>query len=92
VPEKVCIVGPCQAPRGEGSQYCPKHEPSRGWRAPPARSNRPKAQSTCPRCGGTNLVPRRKTSTKVFLGPVSLLGRPKHAECASCGYQIRRPN
>ena len=47
---------------------------------------------TCERCGGTQFVPRRKTSTKFMLGPYSLVGRPHHVECVTCGRLYERPN
>jgi hypothetical protein len=46
----------------------------------------------CDRCGGTQFVPRRKTSTKVAFGVFALAGRPQHAECVTCGRMFRRPN
>ena len=44
----------------------------------------------CDRCGGTEFVPRRKTSTKVAFGLMSLAGRPRHIECVRCGKMHRR--
>jgi len=85
--EQTCAVGPCQNPRAEGSQFCAKCGP----RFDKAKVT-PKPTAACPRCGSANLVPRRKTSTKVVFGFASLLGRAKHAECASCGYLVKRPN
>lgn len=46
---------------------------------------------TC-KCGGTSFVPRRKTSTKVMFGALSLAGSPKHVECVTCGQMYDRPN
>jgi hypothetical protein len=46
----------------------------------------------CSACGGTSFVPRRLTSTKVFFGLWSLLGRPQHTECVVCGKLYSRPN
>ena len=47
---------------------------------------------TCSRCNGTSFVPRRKTSTKVMFGAMSLAGRPRHVECVTCGQMYLRPN
>ena len=47
---------------------------------------------TCSKCGGTQFTARRKTSTKVMLGFVSLAGSPHHVECEVCGERYLRPN
>jgi hypothetical protein len=47
---------------------------------------------SCPKCGGTSFVPRRKTSTKLMFGVASLAGRPHHMECVTCGRLYSRPN
>lgn len=44
----------------------------------------------CPRCGGTQFVPRRRTATKVAFGVASLVGRPHHVECVTCGAMFKR--
>ncbi len=47
---------------------------------------------TCAKCGGTSFTPRRKTSTKVMFGALSLVAAPKHVECVTCGQLYTRPN
>lgn len=47
---------------------------------------------TCDSCGGTQFTARRKTSTKVMFGAMSMAGKPKHVECEVCGKTFRRPN
>ena len=49
-------------------------------------------QPVCSICGGTSFLPRRKTSTKLMFGLVSLVGRPQHIECVACGHLYKRPN
>ena len=67
-------------------------------RALPARGERKKpvarslATTGCPRCGGTQFLPRRKTSTKVMFSILSVVAAPKHVECVACGAMWRRPN
>ena len=44
----------------------------------------------CDRCGGTVFNPKRRTSTKMAFGVLSLAGSPKHLECVRCGGMIKR--
>ena len=44
----------------------------------------------CPKCGGTQFKPARKTSTKVIFGAASMLGQAKWVRCVTCGERYRR--
>lgn len=44
----------------------------------------------CPKCGGTQFKVRRRTSTKLAFGAMSLLGQAKHVRCVTCGTEYRR--
>ena len=67
------------------------HTGARGSRPPLSTVGRPTNRGlACPKCGGTSFVPRRKTSTKVAVGVLSLAGRPHNVECVTCGTLYKR--
>ncbi|MFA5882218.1 MAG: hypothetical protein WDA60_00010 [Acidimicrobiia bacterium] len=57
---------------------------------PLPKGPRPITGGTCPKCGGTSFVVRRKRSTKLAFGLASMLGKAKHVECVTCGTLHKR--
>ena len=58
-----CAVGPCNAPRVDGSPYCAKHGPMTG-KSRAATDKAAAAQIVCPHCQGRGQVHTKRVRVK----------------------------
>ena len=79
---RTCSVGPCQANRVDGSSYCEKHGPRKGYSpsnkrkgySPSNKVNAPVGHINCPYCDGQGTVVVRHVKKKKGFSPGKVAG------------------
>lgn len=77
-----CAIPTCNEARVNGTSFCPKHGPKRGYRARAGKATNAAGVLACTACGGSSFKAKRSVGGKMAGG---LLAPKTRVQCVTCG-------